>query len=93
MARHIFPVPLASLALLAALAVAAPAKALDVRCALGQVVRDIEVRFAQDADGLPCQVNWQTAVDAEQGELVWRSASRREFCTDQARALVRCAVA
>lgn len=87
MARHIFPVPLASLALLAALAVAAPAKALDVRCALGQVVRDIEVRFAQDADGLPCQVIWQTAVDAEQGELVWRSASRREFCTDKARAL------
>jgi hypothetical protein len=52
------------------------------------LLRDVEVRFARDADGLPCEVIWQTTVGSDLRELVWRSDSQLDFCTDKARALV-----
>jgi hypothetical protein len=66
----------------------APTQALDVRCERDRLVRDVQVRFAQDADGLPCEVLWRSTVGAERRQLVWRSDSRLDFCTDKARALV-----
>jgi hypothetical protein len=62
--------------------------AQDVRCQRNELVRQVEVQFAQDGDGLPCQVLWQNTAGSEQRKLVWRSASRLDFCTDKARELV-----
>jgi hypothetical protein len=69
------------------LATAGPTQALDIRCQQGPLVRDVEVRFAQDADGLPCEVIWRGRVGSDPRPLVWRSDSRLDFCTDKARAL------
>ena len=62
--------------------------AQDVRCQRNELVRQIEVQLAQDGDGLPCQVIWQSTAGADQSRLVWRSESEREFCTEKARELV-----
>jgi len=62
--------------------------AQDVRCHRNELVRQIEVRLAQDGDGLPCQVIWQSTVGADQSSLVWRSESELGFCTEKARELV-----
>lgn len=64
------------------------AQALDVRCQREGLVRNVEVRFAQDADGLPCRVLWQDPAGSDRGQLVWHSVSRLDFCTDKARELV-----
>lgn len=78
----------AVLVLTGSLAITGQGQALDVRCQRGELVRGVEVRFAQDADGLPCQVIWQNTVGPDQRELVWRSDSQLDFCTDKARELV-----
>lgn len=88
MARHRSRIWLAGLVLTGTLVAAAPTQALDVRCERDGVVRDVQVRFAQDADGLPCQVIWQSTVESKRRQLVWRSDSRLDFCTDKARVLV-----
>ena len=88
MARHRSRIPLPALILTGALAAAGPTQALDVRCEREGLVRDVQVRFARDADGLPCQVVWQSTVGAEPRQLVWSSDSRLDFCTEKARALV-----
>jgi ATP-dependent DNA helicase RecG len=51
------------------------------------LVRDVEVRFAQDADGLPCEVIWRSTAGADRRELVWRSDSQFDFCRRKAREL------
>ena len=62
--------------------------AQDVRCQRNDLVRQVEVEFAQDGDGLPCQVIWRDAAASDQETLVWRSDSQLHFCTDKARELV-----
>lgn len=62
--------------------------AQDVRCQRSDLVRQVQVQFAQDGDGLPCQVIWQSTAGADQSRLVWRSESELEFCTEKARELV-----
>jgi hypothetical protein len=69
------------------LATAEPTQAFEVRCQQGPSVRDIEVRFALDADGLPCEVIWRSTTGSGPRRLVWRSGSQLDFCTDKARAL------
>jgi hypothetical protein len=80
--------PPPALVLTGALVAAGPTQALDVRCEREGLVRVVQVRFARDGDGLPCQVVWQSTVGSEPRQLVWRSDSRLDFCTDKARALV-----
>jgi hypothetical protein len=62
--------------------------AQDVRCQRNELVRQVEVQFAQDGDGLPCQVVWQNSAGFDQRKLVWRSDAELDFCTSKARALV-----
>jgi hypothetical protein len=62
--------------------------AQDVYCQRNELMRQVEVQFAQDGDGLPCQVIWHDAVGSDQGRLVWRSNSELDFCTEKARELV-----
>jgi hypothetical protein len=88
MARHCPRFLLAGLVLTGTMVVTAPTQALDVRCERDRLVRDVQVRLAQDADGLPCEVLWRSTVGAERRQLVWRSDSRLNFCTDKARALI-----
>jgi hypothetical protein len=87
MARYRSRIPLAELVLTGTLATAGPTQALDVRCQQGPLVREVEVRFARDADGLPCAVIWRGRVGSDPRQLVWRSDSRLDFCTAKARAL------
>jgi hypothetical protein len=68
--------------------VTGPGWAQDVRCQRNELVRQVEVQFAQDGDGLPCQVIWRNTAGSDQRQLVWRSASRLDFCTDKVRELV-----
>jgi hypothetical protein len=62
--------------------------AQDVRCQRNELARQIEVQFAQDGDGLPCQVVWQNSGGADERKLVWRSDAQLDFCTEKARQLV-----
>jgi hypothetical protein len=87
MARHRSPIPVAGLVLAGTLAGVGSSLAFDVHCERGRAVRDVEVRFAQDADGLPCAVIWQSTVGSDRRELVWRSDSQLDFCTRKAREL------
>jgi hypothetical protein len=75
MTRRRARVALAGLALGASLAIIGEAQALDLRCVRGPLARDLEVRFAQDADGLPGALIWQPAAGAAQRDLGWRSDS------------------
>jgi hypothetical protein len=62
--------------------------AQDVRCERNRLVRQVEVHYAQDGDGLPCRVVWQDAAGPAQKNLVWRSDAELDFCTEKARELV-----
>lgn len=62
--------------------------AQDVHCRRDDLVRQVQVQFARDGDGLPCQVIWQSTAGAERRRLVWRSASELEYCTQKGRELV-----
>ena len=88
MARCRARVALTGLILAASLTITGQGQALDVRCERGHSVRDVEVRFAHDADGLPCEVTSRTTLGSEQRELVWRNDAQLDFCTDKARELV-----
>ena len=68
--------------------IAGQSAAQDVRCQRGDLVRQIEVQFTQDGDGLPCRVIWRSSPGSDQRELVWRSDSQLDFCTEKARQLV-----
>jgi hypothetical protein len=87
MARHCSRILLAGLVLTGTLAAAGSTEALDVHCRRGPLVRAVLVRFAHDADGLPCEVIWQSTAGSDRQELVWRSNSQLDFCTRKARAL------
>jgi hypothetical protein len=87
MARHRSRIMLAGLVLTGTLAAAGSTEALDVHCRRGPLIRDVEVRFAHDADGLPCEVVWQSTAGSDRQELVWRSDSQLDFCTQKAREL------
>ena len=88
MAAHRPAIALPVLAFAVTSVVAGQGGAQDVRCQRGDLVRRVEVQFARDGDGLPCRVLWQNIAGSEQGQLVWRSASRLDFCTDKAHELV-----
>jgi hypothetical protein len=62
--------------------------AQDVRCQRNELARQVDVHFAQDGDGLPCQVVWQNSGSADERKLVWRSDAQLDFCTEKARQLV-----
>jgi hypothetical protein len=62
--------------------------AQDVRCQKDALMRQIQVQFARDADGLPCEVIWRNIAGTGRDQLVWRNDAQLEFCTHKARALV-----
>jgi hypothetical protein len=88
MARFRPAIAFALLAGVASAPIAREGGAQDVRCQRHQLVRQVDVEFAQDGDGLPCRVIWHGIAGSDQSRLVWRSNSELDFCTRKARELV-----
>ena len=80
---------LAALSLLAGPVLAAPAQGEEYHCRRGDLVRRVEVRFADDADRLPCQVlYWRDVEQPGQPRIPWNANNQLEFCTQKAREMV-----
>lgn len=80
---------LAALSLLAAPILAAPAQSEEYHCRRGDLLRRIEVQFADDADRLPCQVvYWRDTERPGQPRIPWNAENQLEFCTQKAREMV-----
>jgi hypothetical protein len=61
----------------------------EFHCRRGDQVRRIEVRFADDADRLPCQVvYWRDAQSEEGPRVPWNADHERAFCINKAREMV-----
>ena len=77
---------LAALSLLAAGVAAGPASSEEYHCRRDDLVRRIEVQFANDADRLPCQVvYWSDMARPDEKRVPWRAENQIEFCTRKAR--------
>jgi hypothetical protein len=77
---------LAALCLLAVAVLAAPASSEEYQCRRDDLVRRIEVQFADDADRLPCQVvYWSDMERPSEKRVPWRAENQIEFCTSKAR--------
>jgi hypothetical protein len=77
---------LAALSLLAAGVAAGPASSEEYHCRRDDLVRRIEVQFANDADRLPCQVvYWSDIARPDEKRVPWRAENQIEFCTRKAR--------
>jgi hypothetical protein len=81
-------IALTGLALTASAMIIAQGRAQDVLCHKDDLTRQVQVQFAQDADGLPCRVVWQGSAASDHKQLVWRSNAQLDFCTKKARELV-----
>lgn len=80
---------LAALSLLAVPIAAAPAQSEEYHCRRGDLVRRIEVQFADNADRLPCQVvYWRDTERPGQPRIPWNAENQLEFCTQKAREMV-----
>lgn len=84
------PVPvLATLSFLAVSVIAAGAVAEEFQCQRGELVRRIEVRFADDADRLPCEViYWRDSEAPGQPQSLWNAEHQLDYCQDRAREMV-----
>ena len=80
------PLILAAAGLLAAAGVAAPANGEEYHCRRNDLVRRVEVQFADDADRLPCQVvYWRDTERPGEKQVPWNAENQIEFCTGKAR--------
>jgi hypothetical protein len=83
------PLILAAAGLLAAAGVAAPATGEEYHCRRNDLVRRVEVQFADDADRLPCQVvYWRDTERPGEKQVPWHAENQIEFCTGKAREMV-----
>jgi len=86
--RHPAPV-LATLSLVAVSILAARAHSEEFDCRRGDLVRRIEVQFADDPDRLPCQVMyWRDPDGPERPRVPWNADHELQFCITKAREMV-----
>jgi hypothetical protein len=80
------PAPiLAAVGLLAVAGVAAPAQGEEYHCRRDDVVRRIEVQYADDADRLPCRVvYWRDTERPGDRQIPWNAQNQVEFCIRKA---------
>jgi hypothetical protein len=77
---------LAALSLLAAPVLAPPASGEEYHCRRNDLVRRIEVQFADNADRLPCQVvYWRDSERPGEKRIPWNANNDIAFCTQKAR--------
>ena len=70
----------------AAVIMAASASSEEYHCRRDDVVRRIEVQYADDADRLPCQVvYWRDTERPGDKQIPWNAQNQTEFCTRKAR--------
>jgi hypothetical protein len=78
-----------TLSLIAVSLLAGHAQSEEFQCRRGDLVRRIELRFADDADRLPCQVvYWKDQENPGEPRVPWRANSDLEFCIAKAREMV-----
>ena len=84
------PAPvLAALSSIAVWILPPQAQSEEYQCRRGDLVRRIEVQFADGADRLPCQVlYWRDATSSERPRVPWNAEHQLEFCLDKAREMV-----
>jgi hypothetical protein len=71
---------------LIAVSLAGPAQSEEFQCRRGDLVRRIELRFADDADRLPCQVvYWKDQESPGEPRVPWKADHDLEFCIGKAR--------
>lgn len=77
---------LTTLSFVAVSLVAARVTAEEFQCHRGDLVRRIEVQFADDGDRLPCEViYWRDDEAPGQPQALWNAEHQLEYCTDKAR--------
>jgi hypothetical protein len=65
------------------------AESQQYQCRRGDLVRRIEVQFANDADRLPCKVlYWRETEASAPPRVPWTADHQLEFCTGKAREMV-----
>ena len=65
------------------------AQSEEYQCRRGDLVRRIEVQFADNPDRLPCQVMyWRDAASSERPRVPWNAQHQLDFCLDKAREMV-----
>jgi hypothetical protein len=75
-----------TLGLIAVSLLAGPAQSEEFQCRRGDLVRRIELRFADDTDRLPCQVvYWKDQESPGQPWVPWKADHDLEFCIGKAR--------
>jgi hypothetical protein len=80
---------LAALSWVAVSVIAAQAVAEEFQCQRGDLVRRIELRFADDADRLPCAViYWRDTEAPGRPQNLWHADHELEFCRSKAREMV-----
>jgi hypothetical protein len=61
----------------------------EYHCRRGDLVRRVEVQFADDADRLPCQVlYWRETEGSARPRVPWTADHQLEFCSRKAREMV-----
>lgn len=79
-----------ALSLLASPVVPALAQAEEYRCQRGEMVRRVEVQFADTPDRLPCEVvYWKDTEQPGARQVPWNARNELAFCSEKARELVQ----
>ena len=84
------PAPiLATLGFVAIATFTATAAGQEFQCRRDDLIRRIELQFANDADRLPCEVvYWKDSEAPGQPQRPWRADHQLDFCTGKAREMV-----
>jgi hypothetical protein len=78
-----------ALSLLTIPPLAAPVQGEEYHCRRGDLVRRVEVQFADDADRLPCEVvYWKDTERPGQPQIPWKAENHLDFCTRKAQEMV-----
>ena len=78
-----------TLSLIAISILAGHAQSEEFECRRGDLVRRIELRLAEDADRLPCQVvYWKDQESPGEPRVPWKADRDLEFCVTKAREMV-----
>jgi hypothetical protein len=78
-----------TLSLIAVSILAGHAQSEEFQCRHGDLVRRIELRLADDADRLPCEVvYWRDQESPGEPRVPWKADHDLQFCMDKAREMV-----
>jgi hypothetical protein len=83
------PAPILATLGFVAITTVAAAAGQEFQCRRDELIRRIELQFANDADRLPCEVvYWKDSEAPGQSQRPWRADHQLDFCTEKAREMV-----